>query len=128
MAWRLGLVLALLVGLAPMPTDAQAPELFLEWFAFDPEDAGGVNVAFCFPWVITARATGAPPRVRAWVLDLSGPIFVREWDAYDPRFGGGVAVSCGIFQGSAIVTTTPGITGGPHVRVWVLGPPPGASP
>jgi hypothetical protein len=101
----------------------------LDWYAFEPTDAGGVTVAICGEdawgalWYVTARATGTPPRVRAWMLDGFGVQLVYDWAPYDEAFGGGVSVSCAIVRGIAQVITGAGITGGPHVRVFGLFPP-----
>jgi hypothetical protein len=101
----------------------------MEWYAFDPEDAAGINVAMCgrdqwgIAWVVAARGSGAPPRVRAYILENYTYYLMYEWDAYESTWGGGVRVSCSVLDGIAVVMTGPGPTGGPHVRLWGLLPP-----
>jgi hypothetical protein len=125
------LVLALLlITLVVVPGMGAAQEPGPEWLAFEPLDAGGVNVAVCgvdlygFFWVVTSRATGTPPRVRAWVFCCTPePILVYDWLPYDAGFGGGVSVSCSIVDGVAVSMTGAGFTGGPHARLYALYPP-----
>jgi hypothetical protein len=110
---------------------AVTPAAALDWYAFEPTDNGGVTVAVCgedawgYLWYVTARQTGTPPRVRAWVLDGFGVRLVYDWLPYDEAFGGGVTISCAIVRGIAQLITGAGITGGPHVRVFGLIPPEG---
>jgi hypothetical protein len=116
------LVLASLVFLA-QPVSAQTD--LGGAFAYDPSFTGGVHVAVCGPdsdgliWTIFGPGAGGGPHVIAIGSDGVTSID-REWLAYSPDFTGGVFVACQadptLF--GALVITTPGPGGGPHVRFW----------
>ena len=103
------------------------------FWAFDPAFAGGVRVAAGdvtadgTPDIIVGAGPGAGPHVR--VFDASTTVLLNEPDnidgaigsyyAYEPVFRGGIYVAAGEFDGrpGMEVVTSPGMNGGPHIRV-----------
>lgn len=91
-----------------------------DFFAFEPEFRGGVNVALGdltgdgFPELVLAPETAGGPRVR--VLEGRTLTALGDFFAYDPGFVGGVSVA---IAGDRIITA-PGPGGGPHVRYFDL--------
>lgn len=85
----------------------------------------GVNIATCDldqdgqTEIITAPASGGGPHVKVFKADGT-PWNSLQFFAYDSNFTGGVFVSCGDIDGDKVpeIITTPGITGGPHLKVF----------
>lgn len=70
--------------------------------------------------IITGTQYGGGPHVR--VFDNLGTPIGTGFFAYDSAFRGGVNLACGDIDidGKNELVTTPGPSGGPHVRVWSL--------
>ena len=112
-------------------TNGQFVEIFGHgFFAYDPDFAGGVNVAVGdvngdgVADIVTGAGPGGGPHVRVFnfldgrFTELGGHGFF----AYDPAFAGGVNVAVGDVDGDGVaeIVTGAGPGGGPHVRVWSL--------
>jgi subtilisin family serine protease len=71
------------------------------------------------PYVAMGANAGNAPEVRVYTADGK---LVSKFMAYAPSFKGGVRVAAGDVDGdgNAEIVTTPGPTGGPHVRVFDL--------
>jgi hypothetical protein len=101
-----------------------AGQVVREWFAYDPDQRGGVTVAVGDTdgdgrmEVVTGPGSGHTPEVR--VFDARTGNQTRAMMAYAPGFTGGVFVAAGDLDGDgrAEVVTGPGAGGGPHVRVF----------
>jgi hypothetical protein len=108
----------------------------LGFYAYEPGFAGGVWLA-CGDVdgdpdgraeIVTGAGPGAAPHVRVWKVRGTRPaLAVTEltgFFAYDAAFGGGVRVAVADVDGDgrADVITGAGPGGGPHVRVFRLGP------
>lgn len=102
------------------------------FYAYDPAFGGGVNVAVgdidpTHPGdeLITGAAGGGGPMVRVWELSGGTVTPIASFYAYSSSFSGGVDVAAGNVDttnpGDELITG-PGPGGGPHVRVWSLGP------
>ncbi|MEY2567813.1 MAG: hypothetical protein QOE35_2342 [Actinomycetota bacterium] len=70
--------------------------------------------------IATAAGPGGGPHVRVWSTAGGRPRLVAEWFAYGATFSAGVSVAAANVDGTGLdeLVTTPGPTGGPHVRVW----------
>lgn len=92
------------------------------WFAFDPAERGGAELAVGQlekdkkEEVVATRAVGAP-HVR--VFDANGSL-KKEFLAYDAAFQGGVRVAVGDFDndGRDEIATIPGPGAVPQVKLW----------
>jgi hypothetical protein len=98
-----------------------------EFFAFDPNFHGGVNVAYT-PYHIqnldAASIVTSPMSNGVPVVQLRNNLgtTLASFFAYDQRFMGGVniaALPIGL-QGQAVIMTGAGPSGGPHLRQWAL--------
>ncbi|MBT4857260.1 L,D-transpeptidase family protein [Candidatus Uhrbacteria bacterium] len=93
------------------------------FLAYEETFDRGVNVAVCDVDndsemdIITAPMFGGGPHVR--IFNTWGEL-KSEFFAYDETFLGGVNISCGDVDGDGFddIITGPGITGGPHVRIF----------
>ncbi len=91
--------------------------------AYDEDFDRGVNIATCDVDgdddvdIVTAPMFGGGPHVR--VFNRWG-VLKSEFFAYDTAFLGGVNIACGDVDDDGIddIITGPGVTGGPHVRVF----------
>lgn len=98
-------------------------ELMREFGAYSYFARQGVNVASCDlsgdgkAEIITGTMEGGGPHVR--VFNGEGEL-MSQFFAYNNDFEGGVMVECGKVKndGNNFIITSPGITGGPHVRVF----------
>ncbi|MEK7105117.1 MAG: L,D-transpeptidase [Patescibacteria group bacterium] len=94
------------------------------FLAYDQTMGLGINVAICdidgdgTNDIVTGTQFGAGPQVRTF--DHMGVLKHNGFFAYDEAFRGGVHISCGDLDndGRAELVTSPGPTGGPHVRIW----------
>lgn len=92
--------------------------------AYHPLFRLGVNVAACDldgdgkAEVITGAGHGGGPHVR--VFDPATGLVSSEFFAYESTFRGGVNVACGNVDADAEIeiVTGPGISGGPHLKVF----------
>jgi hypothetical protein len=102
----------------------ESGEEIRSFFAYDPQFAGGVNVAAGdidgdgIDDVITGAGAGAGPHVKVFSGESGEEI--RSFYAYDPQFAGGVNVAAGDIDGDGIddVITGAGAGAGPHVKVF----------
>lgn len=101
-------------------------ELKRQFFAYDKNFRGGVNVAAGdvdgdgFSEIVTGAGVGGGPQVRIFKNNgqLKGQYF-----AYDKKFRGGVNVAVGTFNdsvrnASSMIITAPGKGGGPQIRIF----------
>ncbi|HLW67287.1 MAG TPA: FG-GAP-like repeat-containing protein [Gemmataceae bacterium] len=103
--------------------DAITHQLKHDFMAYDPNFAGGVNVAVGdvngdgVPDIITGASAGGGPNVK--VFDGNTGKLIASFFAYDPNFTGGVNVAVGDVNGDghADIITGAGPGGGPHVKV-----------
>ncbi len=104
---------------------AQDGTLIDEFIVYHPLYRSGVNVAACdltgngVPEIITGTFPGGGPHVR--IFDIKGEaVFGGGFFAYASNFRGGVNVSCGDIDndGKNDIITSPGISGGPHIKVF----------
>src|SRR5262249_19049371 len=103
--------------------DGATGALVREFFAYDANFAGGVNVAAGDvdragkADVIAGTGAGT---AHVKVFDGATGALVREFFAYDPAFQGGVWVAAGDVDADdfADVVTGAGPGGGPHVKVF----------
>ncbi len=100
------------------------------FLAYDVGMGTGITVATCDidgdgdNEIVTGTQYGGGPQVGIWEWDDEN----EEWKirnrffAYDELFRGGVNVSCGDLDENSQteIVTTPGPTGGPHVKVWKM--------
>lgn len=95
------------------------------FLAYDVAMGYGITVAVCdvdgdgTNEILTGTQYGAGPHVQTF--DVSGNTKVAGgFMAYAESFRGGVNISCGDLDddGRAELVTSPGPSGGPHVRVW----------
>lgn len=104
--------------------DPQTGNVIRQFFAYDSSFRGGVHVAAgavtddAFADIITGAGSGGGPHVR--VFNGVTGASVREFMAYDPAFRGGVQVASMDLSGDgrAELLTGPGVSGGPHVKVF----------
>lgn len=98
-------------------------ETKLQWFAYDAEYTGGVNVALGdltndgFDETIVAPESAHAPEVK--VFNRFGTL-QTSFFAYDQAFMQGVQVAVGDVDGDGVeeIITVPNKGGGPHVRVF----------
>lgn len=91
---------------------------------YDAGFTGGVNVAACDldgdgeREIITGAQWSGGPHVRIFHSD--GTVAFPGFFAYDAAFRGGVNVACGDVDGDGEreIITGPGLSGGPHIRVF----------
>lgn len=104
---------------------SQDGALLHEFTAYHPNFRLGLHVAACdldqdgSIEVITGAGHGGGPHVR--VFNLDGTLWQNlEFFAYDADFRGGAHVACGDFDndGDQEIATGPGITGGPHLKLF----------
>ena len=94
-----------------------------QFFAYDPNSRGGVNIAVAdvtgdgADEIITGPGRGEKPLIK--VFNQTGEV-ISSFLAYDENFTGGVNVAAGDFNhdGKAEIVTGAGSSGGPHVRVF----------
>ncbi len=112
-------------GLSPEVRVHDASGVFLGSFlAYNESYRRGVNVTACdtnndgTPEIITSTMFGGPPHVR--VFDNWGNPLTPGFFAYDESFLGGVNIACGDVDGDGAdeIITSPGIGGGPHIKVF----------
>ncbi|MCA1839216.1 MAG: VCBS repeat-containing protein [Actinobacteria bacterium] len=74
--------------------------------------------------IVTAPGPGGGPHVRVWSVASGTPTVVAQFFAYDVGFTGGVFVATANVDGLGKdeIITGAGAGGGPHVRVWSVGP------
>ncbi|HNX11031.1 MAG TPA: putative glycoside hydrolase [bacterium] len=95
------------------------------FLAYDKNFKGGVNIASADmdgdgqKDIITGAGTGGGPEVR--VFDKRGKM-LNKFMAYDKRFKGGVYVASADVDGDGKneIVTSPGATGGPHIKIFNL--------
>jgi len=101
-------------------------ELKRQFFAYDKNFRGGVNVAAGdidgdgTSEIIAGAGVGGGPQVR--IFKNSGQL-VGQYFAYDKKFRGGVNVAIGVFNNSvrnasSMIITAPGKGGGPQIRIF----------
>lgn len=105
--------------------DGASGTLVGQFFAYDPEFRGGVNVDVGRldgrDVIVTGAGIGGGPHVIAFDARTFQP---REsFYAYAPAFRGGVTVAVGdvLGDGRGAIVTAPGAGGGPHVKVFEAG-------
>ncbi|MCS6849606.1 MAG: FG-GAP-like repeat-containing protein [Gemmataceae bacterium] len=98
------------------------------FFAYAPTFRGGVRVAAGlvngdrFADIVTAPGPGGGPHIRVFAGGSPfGPVptAINNFFAYGVNFTGGVYVAVG---SCGSVVTAPGAGGGPHIRIFQLGP------
>jgi len=101
-------------------------ELKRQFFAYDKNFRGGVNVAAGdvdgdgLAEIVAGAGVGGGPQVR--IFKNNGNL-MGQYFAYDKRFRGGVNVAVGTFNdsvrnGSSMIITSPGKGGGPQIRIF----------
>ncbi len=114
-------------GLAPyVQVFRQDGSLIGEFLAYGETYGSGVYVDACdvtgdgVPEIITGTMYGGGPHVR--IFTSEGVAISEGFFAYATDFRGGVSVACGDVNGDGLgdIVTGPGMTGGPHVRVFDL--------
>ena len=96
------------------------------FLAYDAGMGTGITVAACdvngdgVKEIITGTQYGGGPQVGIWGYDGNAWQVAARFFAYDELFRGGVNVSCGDVDGDGAkeIITTPGPSGGPHVKIW----------
>ncbi len=94
------------------------------FLAYGENFLGGVNVAVCdldndgTNEIITGTHLSGGPQIQ--IFDNQGQKKYPGFFAYDTNFRGGVNVACGDVDadGMADIITGPGLTGGPHIKVF----------
>jgi hypothetical protein len=94
------------------------------FYAYDPQFAGGVNVAAGdidgdgLDDIITGAGASGGPHVK--VFSGASGEEIRSFHAYDPQFAGGVTVAAADFDGDQLaeIVTGAGLGGGPHVKTF----------
>ena len=100
-----------------------AGDLKSQFFAYDPDFRGGVNIATGDingngkEEIITGAGPGGGPHVR--IFDQDGEL-LGQFFAYDPDFRGGVNITTANVSGDDLheIVTAPGKGGGPQVRIF----------
>lgn len=96
-----------------------------EFLAYAETYQSGVTVTSCdldgdnINEIVTGTMTGGGPHVRIF-SSMGEPLYNGGFFAYATDFRGGVQVACGDIDGNGVneIITAPGITGGPHVKVF----------
>ncbi len=96
------------------------------FLAYDSSMGTGITVAVCDvdgdgqAEIITGTQYGGGPQIGVWHYQDKKWNAQARFFAYDESFRGGVHVSCGDLDadGKAEIVTTPGPSGGPHVKIW----------
>ena len=104
--------------------DGVTGNLITQFFAYDANFHGGVNVAAADLTgdgkadIITGAGPGGGPHVKAF--DLTTGQVIASYFAYAPTFTGGVAVAAGDVDGDGLADIVTGAMagGGPHLKVW----------
>jgi hypothetical protein len=104
--------------------DGNTGELLLEFFAFQAEFTGGVNVAVADfnadgrADIVAGAGAGGGPHVR--VFDGVSGAEIHSFFAYQAEFSGGVNVAAADLSGDGIadIVTAPAMGGGPHVKAF----------
>ncbi len=94
------------------------------FLAYGKDFTGGVNVAVCdldsdgVNEIITGTHLSGGPQIQ--IFNNLGKQKYPSFFAYDTNFRGGVNVACGDVDadGQADIITGPGLTGGPHIKVY----------
>ncbi|QGJ70308.1 Hypothetical protein PBC10988_20030 [Planctomycetales bacterium 10988] len=94
------------------------------FYAYHPLFNGGVNVAVGdvngdgFDDIITGTDAGGGPHVK--VFNGQTGAVITEFFAYNASFTGGVRVAAGDINGDLLaeIITSPGVGGGPHIKVF----------
>lgn len=102
----------------------QNGSLIGSFLAYGQDFTGGINVAVCdldsdgINEIITGTHFGGGPQIQ--IFDNLGQQKYPGFFAYDTDFRGGVNVTCGDVDadGQADIITGPGLTGGPHIKVF----------
>lgn len=114
------------VGLPPsVSVFRQDGSKITDFYAYAQTFIGGVNVSACdvtgdgIAEIITGAGFTGGPHVR--IFSSTGE-FLDQFFAYDNSFRGGVDVACGDIDGDNVneVVTAPGLTGGPHIKVFKM--------
>lgn len=95
-----------------------------QFLAYESTFTRGVTVAACdvtgdgIAEIITGVQLGGGPHVR--VFTNMGDPLSPGFFAYDESFRGGVNVACGDVDGDGVgeIVTSPGVTGGPHIKAF----------
>lgn len=112
------------VGLPPsVSVFRQDGTKITDFYAYAQTFMGGVNVDVCdvtgdgVTEIITGAGFTGGPHVR--IFSNTGEV-LGQFFAYDKNFRGGVDVACGDIDGDGVgeIVTAPGITGGPHIKVF----------
>ena len=112
-------------GLAPyILVYRQDGSLIGKFLAYSETYGSGVYVDACdvtgdsVPEIITGTMYGGGPHVR--VFTAAGEPLSEGFFAYASDFRGGVSVACGDIDGDGVgdIVTGPGMSGGPHVRIF----------
>lgn len=104
--------------------DAVTNDRIRDFFAFDPNQRGGVRVAAADfngdhkTDIVATAGRGTQTRVR--VYDGSNLQILSDFTPYDSKFTGGVFIAAGDVTGDHIpdVITAADVGGGPHVQVF----------
>ncbi len=91
---------------------------------YDPNFTGGASVALCdldgdgINEIVTGAGFGGGPHVRVFLH--TGEAMGTQFFAYEETFLGGVSVFCADLTQDGVpdIITTPGPTGGPHIKVF----------
>jgi len=94
-----------------------------DFYAYAQTFMGGINVDVCdvtgdgIAEIITGAGFTGGPHVR--IFSNTGEV-LGQFFAYDKDFRGGVDIACGDVDGDGVgeIVTAPGITGGPHIKVF----------
>jgi hypothetical protein len=104
----------------------------VEFLAFDPGFTGGVSIAVgdvdgdTVPDIVVGAGPGGGAHVKIFRVDAQAGTVTElgSFFPYDPGFTGGVQVAVSDVDGTgpAEIVTGTGAGGGPHVRMWKVGP------
>lgn len=100
----------------------------MDFFAYDPQFAGGVRVAIGdfngdgTPDLVTAAGPGGGPHVSVWTItpNVGYPRFQVGFYAFEPNFTGGLSLATGDINGDNIddIIVGAGAGGGPRVAAF----------